>query len=192
MKQYPIIIVVANLALAGIVNAQSTLSGSISADNLDENGSFTSSSLTMDGPNLIVDTEGDFSTLVPTLSDLTAYNLTISGLSSSPTSVSINNFVVFSSPDANTDASGTTPVNRFEFDLTSITEDFPDSYFSGTGTLVDTSSVSPFANTPATFSLSFSDPTDYSFTVEAVPEPTTIGLFAAGLLGVLAFRRRKV
>ncbi len=197
MKPSPIIIFVASLAFACVVNAQSTLSNG-STISADENGpvgssSFTPSSVTLDGTNLILSTTQDFTSLVPAFGNLTGYNITITGLSSSPTSESISDFFVFSTADPDFDASGTTPPNRFEFNLTSITEDYissSDANFSGTGTLIDITST--YADTPATFSISFSGADDYSFTVEAVPEPTTISLFAAGILGALALRRRKI
>ena len=159
--------------------------------------SFSASSLTLNAQNLITTAlSGDFATQVPSLSDLTANTTTITGLSASPLADSIPNFFVFSTPDAIFSTSGTTPSNRFEFNLATITET---SYvsssvasFYGTGTLVD--STAAFDNTPAQFTLSFSGPSNYSFSfaATAVPEPTTLGLVATGLVGALSFRRRRV
>lgn len=104
----------------------------------------------------------------------------------------ITGFFTFSAPDTLVN-SGTTPVDRFVFNLATITEAAYNSSqnadFSGTGTLVDTQGI--YANTPAEFNLSFSGPSTYSFTLQAVPEPATISLVATGLLATLAFRRRK-
>ena len=184
----------ANLALAGSINA-AVLTGYVHvAEAGQQNGSFTSSSLTLNSTNLILTYSGGFTGQVPAESELTADNSTISGLSSSASTESINDFLVFSVPYS-VSGSGTTPLDRFDFDLTSLTEvsyNAPNNAtFSGTGMLIDTTGA--YANTPATLSLSFSGPSTYSFTLTAapVPEPTTIGLFAAGLLGAFAFRRRK-
>jgi PEP-CTERM motif len=159
--------------------------------------SFTASSLTLNAQNLITTAEsGDFAAQVPSLSDLTAYSTTITGLSTTPLADSISDFFVFSTPDAIFGSSGTTPNNRFDFNLATITETSFTSTsvasFSGTGTLVDT--LGTFDNTPAQFNLNFSGPSNYSFTfaATAVPEPTTLGLVATGLVGALSFRRRRV
>jgi hypothetical protein len=158
--------------------------------------SFTSSSLTLNAQNLITTAEsGDFATQIPAHSDLTASTTTITGLSTSPLADSIPNYFVFSTPDAILATSGTTPNNRFDFNLATITETSFGSgaaSFYGTGTLVDTTGA--FDNTPATFTLSFSGSSNYSFTfaATAVPEPATLGLIGTGLLGALSRRRRRV
>ena len=159
--------------------------------------SFSASSLTLNAQNLITTAEsGDFAAQVPSHGDLTAYSTTITGLSASPLADSIANFFVFSTPDAILATSGTTPNNRFEFNLSTITEtgyvSTSVASFSGTGTLVDT--LGAFDNTPAQFTLNFSGPSNYSFTFAAtsVPEPTTLGLVTTGLVGALSFRRRRV
>ncbi len=195
MKTCPIIIIAANLALAGSVNA-TVLTGSITvAEGGTQVSSFTSSSISMNVTNLVVRSSGDFSGLVPSLSQLMANDTSISGLSSTPTSEPVNNYLVFSSSDAYS-GTGTAPPYRFEFELTSLAEvaySAPDfASFVGTGTLIDTSGA--YESTPATFNLSFSSPTSYSFSLTAtpVPEPTTVSLFAAGILGALALRRRKI
>jgi hypothetical protein len=153
----------------------------------------------LNAQNLITTAEsGDFAAQVPSLSDLTAYSTTVTGLSTSPLADSIPNFFVFSQPDAIFGSSGTTPNNRFDFNLATITETSFTSTsvasFTGTGTLVDTAPSGAFDNTPAQFTLSFSGPSNYSFTFAAtsVPEPTTLGLIATGLMGALSFRRRRM
>jgi hypothetical protein len=154
----------------------------------------------MDPINRITVENGSFSGIVPNKSDLTADSATLSGILSSSTPESIDEFFVFSSPDV---GGGTTRLNRFDFDLTSILY-AGGGFFEGTGTLYDSTPTGAFAPTAATFTLGFSsdpgDPIDagnYSFTVAAlgtaaVPEPSTIGLVATGLLGLWTFRRRKL
>jgi hypothetical protein len=156
--------------------------------------SFTASSLTLNAQNLITTgSTGDFAAQVPSLSDLTANTTTIAGLSASPLADSIANYFVFATPDAIFGGAGTTPNNRFDFNLATITEPSL-GVFSGTGTIVDTATSGAFDNTPAEFTLSFSSASNYSFTIAAVsvPEPTTLGLIATGLMGALSFRRRRV
>jgi hypothetical protein len=107
---------------------------------------------------------------------------------------SINNYLIFSSSLPFTN-DGTTPVNRFDFDLQTITEDSFNSgtgaaLFSGTGTIVDTTGA--FQNTPGQLTVSFSAPDTYSLTLQAVPEPATVGLAATALLGMWITRRRKI
>jgi hypothetical protein len=149
--------------------------------------SWTASTLTLNAINLITPSEtGTFLAQVPSHSDLTAYATTITGLSTSPTADSIPDFFVFSTPDAFFATSGTTPNNRFDFNLATIT-DVGGGVFRGTGTLVDTQGA--YANTPAQFTLSFSGAQNYSFTMAAVPEPSSFGLLFGGL-GLLVWIHR--
>ena len=192
IKKFQIIVCAASLTLAGAANAQ-VFTGVLGIqEGSPQKSSFTSTSLALDSTNLILSASGLFATQVPMLSDLTAYSSVISGLSSSPMNDPITGFFTFSAPDTLVN-SGTTPVDRFVFNLATITEAAYNSSqnadFSGTGTLVDTQGI--YANTPAEFNLSFSGPSTYSFTLQAVPEPATISLVATGLLATLAFRRRK-
>jgi PEP-CTERM motif len=150
--------------------------------------SYTASSFNLSAANLVTSGEmGTFATDVPALSDLTASITPITGLSSSPTSDAINSYFLFSSPDSTFATSGTTPVNRFEFNLATVTT-LTSNAFSGTGTLVDL--YGTYDPSPAEFTLSFSGPNTYSFTVATVPEPTTISLVAISL-SALGLRRRR-
>lgn len=182
-------------AITCTVHAQ-TLNGSVTAINFPGDlGSDTSSSLTMFETNVIQSTTGDFTSLVPAGSLLSTYTFfdTVSGLSSPPLTDPINNFFVFS-VRANASGNGTTPVNRFHFNLQTITEDsFANGIgdFSGIGTIVDNGGV--YNNTLADFTLDFngSSPNSYSFTITTVPEPATISLVALGLAGAVVLRRRQ-
>jgi hypothetical protein len=160
-------------------------------------GSATSSSLTLQGSILITQATGDFLTLGAMDSGLTASTATVSGLSTSPTAESIPDYFVFASPSIFPppfDGPGTTPSNRFDFELTSLTETGFNaasgvSSFSGAGTITDSAAV--YDPTPASFTIGFSSPSNYSFTFNTVvPEPTTLGL-AAISLGALMMRRRR-
>jgi hypothetical protein len=159
-------------------------------------GSATSSSLTLQGSNLITQATGDFLTLGAEDSGLTASTATVSGLSTTPSAESISDYFVFASPSSFPppfDGPGTTPSDRFDFELTSLTETAYNgavgvSSFSGAGTITDSAGV--YNPTPATFTIGFSSPSNYSFTFDTVPEPTTLGL-AAISLGALAMRRRR-
>jgi hypothetical protein len=183
-----------SLALAWETKAQ-FLTGSLTASSDFNGASATSSSITLVTSNTIDFDSGGFAASVPTNSLLMVRgDLTISGLSTTPLSDSINDFFVFSYPAPGVGI-GTTPFNRFDFDLSSITET---SYtgganntatFSGTGTIVDTTGA--FQDTSAEFTVDFEHPSQYLITLEAVPEPATISLVTTGLLAAFALRRRK-
>jgi len=182
IKKLQLLAALASLAFVTAANAQ-IFTGSMGVvvdPFVTPTSAYTASSLTLNGLNLITTSEtGTFAALVPAHSDLTAYTTTITGLSASPLADSIPNFFVFSTPDAFFATSGTTPNNRFGFNLVTIAETSA-GVFSGTGTLVDTTAA--YANTPATFTLSFSGAQNYSFTLAAVPEPTTTMIVGACLL----------
>jgi hypothetical protein len=149
--------------------------------------SYTSSSVTLNADNLITTAlTGDLATQVPAHSDLTAYSSTISGLSTSPLTDSIANFFVFSSPDSTLATSGTTPTNRFDFNLATISEPVLGT-ITGTGTLVDTTGA--FGSAPASFSVGFSGPNNYSFTLSTTPEPASLSVLA--FAGISLIRRRR-
>jgi hypothetical protein len=183
----------AALAITGAAHA-AQVNGDLAVINSGTTSSATSSSLTLNAANYITQATGDFLTLGAQGSDLTSSTATVSGLSTTPTAESIPNYFVFASPDSTIFfGPGTTPSNRFSFDLTSLTETaylgVNGADFSGAGIVTDSAGV--YDPTPATFTIGFSSPTNYSFTFgTVVPEPTTLGL-AALSLGGLALRRRR-
>jgi hypothetical protein len=190
-----LLFVAAILAFTCAVQAQ-VLTGSVTASVPPGEGEYgggaTSSSLGLFVTNVISATTGDFVGAVPTDGILTPYLGTINGLSTTPLADSINNYFVFSTrpPYGGT---GTTPPNRFDFDLATITEDSYNSgtgaaVFTGTGTLVD--STGAYSSSPADFTVDFSNANNYTISIVTVPEPGTISLVAAGLLGAWIWRRK--
>src|ERR1700722_5936094 len=98
------------------VQAQN-LNGSLTATTFPGDIGFaTDSSLSMFNTNIIQTATGNFNGTVPISSLLTATTATIEGLSTTPLTDPINNFFVFSS-SAPHGPNGTTPQNRFEFNL---------------------------------------------------------------------------
>jgi hypothetical protein len=162
-----------------------------------EIGSFTSSSLTLDGANYSSQfnggESGTFLATIPAGSEITASTSTLGGLSSTPISENVVLFD-FASQGPLSTGTGTTPSDRFTYDLSSLSETYDSATqlakFNGIGTLVDDQGL--YANTLADLIITFSGPNTYSFTLqaEAVPEPATFSLVAAGMLGALVFRRR--
>ena len=195
-KKLQLLVAAISLACTSAANAQ-LFSGSI-AVGTGLTGPFTatysSSSFTLNANNVVTGSPQGTFALIPSLSNMTADSTIVSGLSSAPLADSIPDFFVFSSTGP-FGASGTTPNNRFDFNLTTIT-DLGGGAFSGTGTLTDTQGT--YTPTLADFTLNFSSsinssPGSYSFTLASesesavsTPEPTTWALLLGGL-GLLAF-----
>jgi hypothetical protein len=180
---------VASLSLAASAFA-AQMNGSIAVSDFYGGGSYGAGSYSLSATNLITGSpSGTFATAVPSLGDLTASTAPLSGIGSTPTIVSVPDYFLFSSPDATFSSSGSTPTNRFNFTLQSVEQTTPNS-FSGAGTVYD--STGTYDPTPAIFNLSYSGPSNYSFTFAAtpVPEPATFGLIAMGIGGLAMCRRR--
>ncbi|HEV2330305.1 MAG TPA: hypothetical protein VGY56_16100 [Verrucomicrobiae bacterium] len=184
----PLILSVTSAATA------SSFSGVLSVqEDSSQTGAYTVSSLMLDNLNytepLIVPT-GMWAATVPEATEVYAYSSTITGLTSTPQTVSISDFLVIGGPGpAPFDSLGTTPNNRFDFNLQTLEESSSQpGGFIGEGTLVDTQGV--YANTPAELAINFTPSSaNYSFTLTAVPEPATFSLLVG--LGFLPFLRRK-
>ena len=193
MKTSFLAVAIASLAVGVSANAAPALTGSLGVADFPGGGSYTSSSLTLTSPTLITTSEsGILGSLVPAHSDLSSYTGTLSGLSATPTVENISSYFLFSTPDATFGTSGTTPNNRFDFNLYNLSEPSDGVYF-GTGTLVDTTGA--YASSPADFTLSFSGQGSYSFTLATIPEPTQYGMLAAILAlspVVFGLRRRRL
>lgn len=184
------LLVPAMLSLAGAAGAQGYMSGSFSVQAASGNCSYTASSLTMDPTNFtepFTPAIGTFSTTVPEGTEVYAYSVTISGLSSTSFEAESDpNFLIIGGPGP-TGSPGTSPVDRFVFDLQSLEEPTPGT-FVGYGTLTDVTGY--YAVTSAQLTLGFSAPDNYSIDVTAVPEPGSIAIALAGLGGLLALRRK--
>jgi len=184
------------VGFACVANAQN-LTGILDVnDQAPETGFFTSSSLSLDVANVVSPfpggETGSFLSLVPAGSEVTGDSAVISGLSATTVTENISDFLVFASQGPFISGTGTTPSDRFSFDLTSLSETYNASTglanFVGVGTIVDDQGV--YANTAADLFLGFSGPNTYSFTLQAVPEPGTLTLLVAGL-GMIPLLRRK-
>jgi hypothetical protein len=194
-RKAAIVSAIAALGLAGAARGQA-VNGGLAVSPIGSGGA-TSSSLTLASSELITTATGDFLTLGADDSILTASTGTVSGLSSTPAAESIADYFVFASASgfpSPFNGPGTTPSNRFDFELTSLAETSYNagtgvSSFSGAGTVTDTDDV--YSPTPATFTIGFSSPTNYSFTFgTVVPEPASLGILAISV-GALTMRRRR-
>ena len=151
--------------------------------------------LTLFPTALITKETGTFLALLPAHSDLTAYSATISGIGfdfggSGPTTRKISMTICpfFHARQLRSASSGTTPNNRFEFNLATlpaIVRGATKYFLEGTGTLVDTEGV--YANTPGLMTVKafpvLISRFPFSFTLAAVPEPATISLVATRVTG---------
>jgi len=173
------------LSLAGVASAQN-FTGSIGIqEDSSQTGSYTASSLMLDASNFSNPGSASGTFLnVPAGSIVTAYSSNITGLSSTPESLSISDFLQIGTPGY-FGSTGTTPNNRFDFNLQTLAENSTGD-FTGFGTLTDT--TGQYAPTAAELLLSFSTANNYSFTLQAVPEPGTLTL--AGL-AIFPLLRRK-
>ncbi|HEX3628138.1 MAG TPA: PEP-CTERM sorting domain-containing protein [Verrucomicrobiae bacterium] len=195
-KHYLLVPVI--LSLASTAGAQGNMNGAVGVlEDSSLSGSFTASSLTLDSSNFTqpASATGTFIGTVPDGTEVTAYSSTISGLSATPLTVSISNFLLIGTPGPVlpppfSQSPGTTPNNRFEFNLQTLEEPASGS-FVGFGTLIDTAPTGAYSPTAAEIDLSFSGANNYSFVLETVPEPTTLTLVLAGL-GLLPLLRRKI
>lgn len=195
MKKALALVFIGSLALAGGARAQ-YLTGTLTGFPFDAFGNATASSMTLFYTNIVQSASGSFAGIVPNDSEVTTYGREIDGLSTTPTTISIDNFFLFSLQDrfGGYEAPGTTPLNRFEFNLVTLTEDSYNSgtgqaLFTGTGTIIDTTGA--YQNTPGDLTVTFTGPEAYTFSLEAVPEPAAMSLVATGLLGLLAMLRRR-
>jgi len=185
------------IALSHAASAQGVFTGGMAAaPSIFEVSSATHSdaSFSLNADNIITGTPSGTFALAGSLNDLTAYSGTISGLSTVPTVDVIASFFTFSSADSTFGTTGTTPANRFSFNLATIASmGAGTGAFTGTGTFTD--SQGAFLPTPGSFTVGFSSPNNYSLTMSAVltpvPEPATVSLVAAGAIAMLALRRRK-
>jgi hypothetical protein len=191
-KHYLLVAVI--LSLAGVAAAQTPFAGSVGVqEDTTQSGSFTAGpdgSLMLDVSNYTdpLSGSGTFSTAnVPNATEVIADGVNLAGLSTTPTTEDISDYLQIGSPGTFSSV-GTSPNNRFDFELQTLAENSSGD-FTGTGILTDT--AGDYTPTAAEFLLSFTPDSDnYSFTLQAVPEPATVTLVLAGL-GVLPFLRRK-
>jgi len=173
-----LVVAAASLGLAGAAQADFEMDGSLAIAKYGGTSGYTGSTLQLSSVNFVQGTgTGDFATLVPELSGVTAYSTLITGVTTTPKAISIPDFLVFSGPSPlppsiGGSITGTTPPNRFEFNLATLYFQ-GDGFYAGTGTIVDT--TGGFLATPATMELgysgNFNNGGNYSLTIAAVPVP---------------------
>jgi hypothetical protein len=181
------------LSMTGVAGAQGFINGSLVGvqEQAPLTGTYTDSSLMLDASNYTEpgSASGTFSSTVPDGTEVTAYSSNITGLSSTLEPVAISDFLqIGTAGPAIFGSSGTTPNNRFDFNLQTL-EETESGTFVGFGTLVDTAGT--YGSTAAELQLSFSGASNYSFSVEAVPEPATVTIALAGLGGMILLRRKR-
>ena len=176
------------LSVATVAGAQSFTGAVGIQEDTSQTGSYTASSIMLDVANFTDpgSASGTFLSTVPGGTEVTAYSSNITGLSSTPESISISDFLQIGTPGY-FGSSGTTPNNRFDFNLQTLAES-SNGDFIGTGTLTDTTGA--YSPTPAELLLSFSTLNNYSFTLQAVPEPGTLAMALTGLAMLPLFRRK--
>ncbi|HTV40844.1 MAG TPA: PEP-CTERM sorting domain-containing protein [Candidatus Sulfotelmatobacter sp.] len=180
------------LSLATVARAQD-FNGQLGASEvLPGTGSFSDASLTLDAINYVGGTNGTF-IVVPLGTEVTAYSTTISNLTSELEPISISNFLEIGTA-GQFGSDGTSPPNRFDFNLQSLEEYQYDpatsqSEFIGYGTLIDTQ-AGGYAPSEAELEINFLNANNYSFTLDTVPEPATFTLLLAGI-GMFPLFRRK-
>ncbi len=159
VKVVPILLAMAALAFTGKAEAQ-ILTGSISFSG-QSSASFNGTTLTLPANSAITasSASGDFTTLLPTGFDgltIAPTTLTFTGNTANIPGGIILSFVLF----ANTDGglNGTTPANKFEFDLTSLTVGTNvgnTCVFAGTGMSIDTDAGDGFTTTSLNSTIGF-------------------------------------
>ena len=176
------------LSVATVAGAQNFTGAVGIQEDTSQTGSYTASSIMLDVANFTDpgSASGTFLSTVPGGTEVTAYGSNITGLSSTPESVSISDFLQIGTPGY-FGSSGTTPNNRFDFNLQTLAESSSGDFI-GTGTLTDTTGA--YSPTSAELLLSFSTPNNYSFTLQAVPEPGTLAMALTGLAMLPLFRRK--
>lgn len=187
MNKRCVLALIAFVALIGVgrVNAQ-YLTGTVTGEESVTGpfGSATASSMRLTETNMVQSATGSFSGIVPLNTIVYSSQVNFSGLSTTPKAFS-NNLLEF--------GTGSFP-GRFTFTLDTLAEDSYDSTtgaatFTGTGTIAD--GTGEYQDTSADLTVDFTSQQEYSFTLEAVPEPATASLGVAGLFGLWAWRTRR-
>ncbi len=186
------------LVFAGKAEAQS-LTGSLSFTSLSTVPNFDGTTLILPPLNAInaFGLSGNFVGMLPTPFDgLTINQTTVTfggGVAQLPQG-GISDFIVFA--DTDDGLKGTTPSNKFVFNLASLTlsAQIGNTWvFAGTGTLTDTDSADGFP-TPSAATIGFTvsgNSVGGSLTAMSVPEPSSAWLLVPALPVLLYFVRRR-